>query len=145
MWWDTYIEGLHTVVLFDEVRARTLLQLGDILTWTDGRSVPVEVKGSTRDLHADTFIFTSESPIEEWWPGADLRSLRRRVEEGGGLYVVWQERPGRLHGRVGRVTIVNDPVFEPMTQWGTGELPSFADPPSSNVPIPEKGTIHQRC
>lgn len=76
--WCGYRGQEHVVV--DEFRGN--ISISHILRWLDRYPVIVEVKGSAVVLNAVKFWFTSNIPLEEWYPGLDdetVCALRRRV------------------------------------------------------------------
>lgn len=79
VWWDGY--SRQACVLFDDFDATvpldTLLQLLDGY----GRGVLLPIKGSHINCWARTFLFTSNRPIDSWYPHAteeQRAGLRRR-------------------------------------------------------------------
>jgi len=76
-WWDTYRRGQATV-LFDEIRPGQL-SYADVLKWTDGRAFTASVKGSTVDVDASTWVFTSNFSPYQVWQGEDMAPFMRRL------------------------------------------------------------------
>lgn len=76
-WWSGY-RGQDSVII-DEFRGA--IDIAHILRWTDQYPVLVEPKHDSVPLRAKRFIFTSNLPIEQWYPdldGPSLDALRRR-------------------------------------------------------------------
>ena len=76
--WDGYRGHQHVVI--DEFRGG--ISVEHILRWLDNYPVLVEIKGSAVPLLAEKIWFTSNIPIEEWYPGIDqetLSALKRRI------------------------------------------------------------------
>lgn len=76
LWWDGY-DG-QNVVIFDDFYGTE--RYCDILRWLSENPIKVQVKGSSVWLVAETFVFTSNVPVEKWYPNVeDLGALRRRI------------------------------------------------------------------
>jgi len=76
-WWDNY-RGEEGVII-DEFRGD--ISISWILKWTDKYPVWVEPKRGCVPLRASQLIFTSNLPIEQWYPDLDpdsLAALKRR-------------------------------------------------------------------
>lgn len=83
-WWDGY-EG-QKIVVFDEFYGQ--YPYSQMLRILDRYPLTVELKGSTANLSATEFWFTSNQHWEQWWmkgqdSGLDLKAFKRRVEEFG--------------------------------------------------------------
>lgn len=75
--WDGY-QGEPNVI-FDEFRGA--IDVAHILRWLDRYPCRVEIKGSSVPLRCENFWFTSNLPLEQWYPTLDpetLGALRRR-------------------------------------------------------------------
>jgi len=78
-WWCGY-RGEKCVII-DEFRGG--IDISHVLRWIDRYPCRVEHKGSSGALLAERFIFTSNVPPNEWYPGLDggtLEALYRRLE-----------------------------------------------------------------
>lgn len=64
-------------VIVDEYRGA--IDPAHILRWTDQYPCIIEVKGSSRPLLATTIIFTSNLPMEKWYPELDAETFRALV------------------------------------------------------------------
>lgn len=76
-WWDGY-DGQSNVII-DEFNGSIAIE--HILRWTDRYPVPLEVKGSYSSLKATNIWFTSNRPLDDWFPDANPEqraALRRR-------------------------------------------------------------------
>jgi len=91
-WWDDY-DG-ETVVVFDEFYGHKLSfsQLLNVLDWGQIR---IETKGSSAQLAATTFVFTSNQDPQDWYdkekthqPDWETNPLKRRLDEFG-VIVYW--------------------------------------------------------
>lgn len=74
-WWDHY-DG-ETEVILDDFNGEIDLQY--ILRMTDRYPMIIETKGSTQQLQATKFIFTSNKEPKEWWKEVDLSPFYRRI------------------------------------------------------------------
>lgn len=77
-WWTGY-QGQKDVI-FDEFRGG--IDISHLLRWLDRYPVNVETKGSSCPLLATTFIFTSNTKPEDWYPDLDaptMAALMRRL------------------------------------------------------------------
>lgn len=77
--WDGYRGQSHVVV--DEFRGG--ISIEHILRWLDRYPVLVEVKGSSVPLLAEKIWFTSNIPIDLWYPTTDketVAALKRRIK-----------------------------------------------------------------
>lgn len=77
--WDGYRGQNHVVC--DEFRGS--ISVGHLLRWLDRYPVLVEIKGSVTPLRATKIWFTSNIPIELWYPDIDsatLDALKRRIK-----------------------------------------------------------------
>jgi len=91
-WWDDY-DG-ESVVIFDEFYGHKLSfsQLLNVLDWGQIR---IETKGSSAQLAATTFVFTSNQDPQDWYdkekthqPDWETNPLKRRLDEFG-VIVYW--------------------------------------------------------
>lgn len=76
-WWDAY-KGQDSIIV-DEFRG--VIDISYILQWTDRYPLMLEVKGGAVPCNFTTLIFTSNLPIEQWYPDLDsatLQALKRR-------------------------------------------------------------------
>jgi len=97
-WWDDY-DG-ESVVIFDEFYGHKMAfsQLLSVLDWG---AIRVETKGSSAQLAATTFVFTSNQDPQDWYdkekthqPDWETNPLKRRLDEFG-VIVYWNgwQRP----------------------------------------------------
>lgn len=76
--WDGYRGEEHVVI--DEFRGD--INVSHLLRWLDRYPVRVEIKGSSVPLSARKLWFTSNIPIESWYPQLDsetMDALKRRI------------------------------------------------------------------
>ncbi len=83
-WWDGY--SGEKVVVFDEFYGQ--LPYHTMLRILDRHPLTVESKGSSQQLQASQFWFTSNTPYKDWWKpaqekGLDNTSFLCRIEEFG--------------------------------------------------------------
>lgn len=81
-WYGNY-KG-QSVVVFNDVRHGDIMSYPDFLNITDGYPIEVEVKGGFVPWCAEYIYFTSNDPVEKWWPHIDAESaaaVKRRVTE----------------------------------------------------------------
>lgn len=77
-WWQDY--SGEEVVIFDEFYG--WLPYDFLLRILDWYSLPVNLKGTSHQLKAKTFVFTSNVPWFEWYQKVrDQQALRRRILE----------------------------------------------------------------
>ncbi len=86
-WWDGYNQ--ETTVVFDEFYGQ--LPYNMMLRILDRHPLTIESKGSSSQLAAHTFYFTSNTRYEDWWKpaqekGLDTTSFLARIEEFGIVY-----------------------------------------------------------
>lgn len=77
-WWDGYRGQEHVIV--DEFRG--VVDVANLLVWTDKYPVSVEIKGGTTVLRATTIWLTSNLHPDQWYPDLDAESraaLMRRL------------------------------------------------------------------
>lgn len=77
-WWDGYMG--EKVVIIDDFAGG--IPYDELLNWFQRYEHPVEYKGGTTQLLADTFLITSNFPSAKWYQGAsnaDQRALKRRI------------------------------------------------------------------
>lgn len=84
-WFDGY-EGEKEIIFeeFDPLSCKDPVALPRMLEYLDRYAVRVETKGSSTQLQAHTFIFTSNVPPTEWWlgyPQSQVDAFFRRVSE----------------------------------------------------------------
>lgn len=81
-WFGSY--SGQSVVVFNDVRAGDIMSVPDFLNITDGYPIEVEIKGDFVPWCAEYIYFTSNDPLDEWWPmisSDSLAAVRRRVTE----------------------------------------------------------------
>ncbi|EZG42785.1 replicase [Gregarina niphandrodes] len=77
-WWDGY-HGQNTVIFDDFYSSEKYC---DLLRWLSENPIRVPIKGSTTDLEATNFIFTSNQNPDSWYPQIEDKSaLKRRITE----------------------------------------------------------------
>ncbi len=86
-WWDGY--NGQKIVVFDEFYGQ--IAYSNMLRILDRHPYCIESKGSSQELQASQFHFTSNTPYKEWWKGAqdkglDTISFLARIEEFGIQY-----------------------------------------------------------
>jgi len=101
VWFENYDPVETDVVLLDDFRGET--SLAYMLQLLDGYELSVERKGASVLFKPKVIVITSNDEPDRWWPGKDLAPFWRRVNEGGGSYCLWVERP-RIQSANGRVT-----------------------------------------
>lgn len=112
-------------MLFDDIRADEV-RLPDVLKWTDGYNFRAPIKGGTVDINATTFIFTSNVPPPDVWPG-DITPLKRRlcgvIELLGGVPDLVCKKPGHGHGDGGGNTHTPPSIVSPAAAGSGKESP----------------------
>lgn len=95
-WWDLY--GFEEGVLINEFEgqnAKDGMAHNYFKTLLDGKPKSVQVKGSTMFIRPKVIVITSNTPMEQWWPGlsaANLWALKRRIAH------TWHQSPcGWIH------------------------------------------------
>jgi len=76
-WFDGYCG--HDVIIIDEFYG--WLRYGFVLRLCDRYPMLLDVKGTYTPMVARRVIFTSNKPVEDWWPNvADISAFLRRVK-----------------------------------------------------------------
>jgi len=113
-----------------------------MLQLCDGYELSVERKGASVIFAPSTIVITSNDEPDRWWPGKDLAPFWRRVNEGGGSYCLWEERP-RIQSATGRVTQVGG-LVQTYPQGGT-LLPALDSVVAANNPPSVRCFTTLRC
>lgn len=129
IWFEDYSPDKTDAVLLDDFRGE--VSLAYMLQLCDGYELNAERKGASVIFKPSTIIITSNDEPDRWWAGKDLAPFWRRVNEGGGSYCLWLERP-RITGVTGRV--IQDGGLEMTYPQGGASLPALHSVVAVNNP-----------
>lgn len=129
IWFDGY--DAQGTVFFDEFNGEA--SYDEIKKITDSYDYRAQVKGASVVLQHHTVIISSNAWPANWWRGADLDPLVRRVRQGGGTLAVWG---GSVHDYIDAAQIYPPDEF-PWTPYYVWR--AFPDPPGPTVTTDGEG------